>query len=290
MMWGVPHDPFPQPPPDFEFSDDRRRYADARAVVFHLPAWKWRRWLGMPQKLPGQLGVAWTIESDVNHPYQHDPKFMRRFDLTMTYHHDSHVPLMYFEYYSDARNLAQALRRAPLPKQSEPLAVAFISSRFNASGRLDYLRELMRHLPIDSYGKFMRNQRIANDTWRPSKLETIARYKFTLAFENARDHDYVTEKFYDPLVAGSVPVYLGAPNVEQFAPGEHCFINVTDFPNPRTLAAYLQDLAHDEAAYHAYFAWKQKEFRASFNARIERSERHPFVRLGHVIASLDAAQ
>ena len=43
------------------------------------------------------------------------------------------------------------------------------------------------------------------------KLPLFARYKFALALENSLAHDYVTEKFYQPLLAGAVPIYLGVP-------------------------------------------------------------------------------
>lgn len=43
--------------------------------------------------------------------------------------------------------------------------------------------------------------------------------KFTLAFENSRARDYVTEKFFWPIDAGSIPIAYGAPNVALFAPG-----------------------------------------------------------------------
>ena len=69
-----------------------------------------------------------------------------------------------------------------------------------------------------------------------------ARYKFTLAFENTVTPDYVTEKLYEPLIAGSVPVYRGAPNVADFAPAPRCFIDAADFAGPAELAAYLDHL------------------------------------------------
>jgi hypothetical protein len=37
------------------------------------------------------------------------------------------------------------------------------------------------------------------------KIETVARYKFYLAWENSNTPDYVTEKVYHALEAGSVP-------------------------------------------------------------------------------------
>jgi len=39
------------------------------------------------------------------------------------------------------------------------------------------------------------------------------RYKFCIAIENSLAMDYVTEKVYDALAAGCVPIYYGAPNI-----------------------------------------------------------------------------
>lgn len=45
-------------------------------------------------------------------------------------------------------------------------------------------------------------------------LRLTAKYKFTLAFENAVGDDYITEKLWRPLTVGSIPVYLGSPSVQ----------------------------------------------------------------------------
>lgn len=45
-------------------------------------------------------------------------------------------------------------------------------------------------------------------------LHFVARYKFTLAFENAVCEDYITEKLWRPLTVGSVPIYWGSPSVQ----------------------------------------------------------------------------
>lgn len=266
-------------PDGFEITTDRRRYREARAVVFHIPAWWWQPRFLFPKKLSHQLWIAWSMECEENYPRLKDENFMRAFDGTMMYRLDSDVPIPYFPYYSGVDELRAALLSPPREKTASAPAVSFISSRINRSGRREYARELMRYLQTDSYGNFLNNARVENDRGRPSKLETIARYKFTLAFENARARDYVTEKFFDPLVAGSLPIYLGAPNVETFAPGDHCYINVANFENPRALAEYLHFLARDEDAYNAYFAWKEKPLRPTFVAMLERFRIHLQVRL-----------
>src|SRR5262245_8090347 len=111
------------------------------------------------------------------------------------------------------------------------------------------------------------------------KLKTFETYKFTLAFENAIGQDYVTEKFFDPLIAGSVPVYLGAPNVEDFAPGDNCFINASDWRSPEALARYLIEVASDEHRYQSFFEWKARPFRPQFCRLVELAQEHFLVRL-----------
>jgi len=57
-----------------------------------------------------------------------------------------------------------------------------------------------------------------------SKLETMAQYQFAFCIENYCYPHYITEKIFDALFVGSVPVYLGAPNVTDYIPAS-CFID-----------------------------------------------------------------
>jgi len=137
----------------------------------------------------------------------------------------------------------------------------------------------MRYLRVDSFGACLKNRRLAWDAGRATKLAMIAQYKFTLAFENSITWDYVTEKFFDPLIAGSVPVYLGAPNVAEFAPGEHGYLDVADFAGPRQLADCLLSLDRDSARYATYLRWKEQPLRPGFLAMVERERQRPICRL-----------
>lgn len=51
-----------------------------------------------------------------------------------------------------------------------------------------------------------------------SKLEVLSRYRFSLCFENTPVTGYLTEKIFDCLYAGTVPVYLGAPDIAKLVP------------------------------------------------------------------------
>ena len=45
------------------------------------------------------------------------------------------------------------------------------------------------------------------------KIDMMAVHKFSLVFENSLTDDGVTEKWFGALVAGSVPIYMGARNI-----------------------------------------------------------------------------
>jgi len=239
------------------FTTDRRRLSEADVVLFHLPTMQGQEF---PKRYPDQRWAMLSMESSVNYPALADREFMRQFDITMGYWRDATVWTPYFN-----SGTVKLLRSPPAEKtEAAPLAY-FQSSHLDASGRVGYVRALMKHIRVDSYGKILNTRRLPEpDRGIKSKLQTIARYKFTLAFENSIAADYVTEKFFQPLIAGSVPVYLGAPNIAEFAPGKDCFINVADFDGPADLANHLQRLAADEREYGKLLAWKSEPLRPKF--------------------------
>ncbi|WP_160713063.1 glycosyltransferase family 10 domain-containing protein [Chitinophaga solisilvae] len=268
-----------QIPPDIRIEKDISLAPVADVIVFHMPTLERAPLL---TKQPGQLWVFWTLECDLNYPYLYTPEIQALFDVHMTYrlNADITVPYILPAYRED-------LRRMSGPKDG--FVNAFISSGINGSKRNEYLQELMQLLDVHSYGKVFNNRKITGDNGRQTKLDIIARYKFTLAFENAVATDYITEKFYDPLIAGSVPVYLGAPNIRELAPGNHCFINVADFNTASALAAYLLELDRNEDEYGRFFDWKEQAFAPDFSALLDMQEIPTFIRLFDLIRKMKEA-
>jgi hypothetical protein len=274
-MWDLPLDCPPEGlPPPYVLTTDRGCADDAVAIVFHLPTLSPGLIERQLTKKKHQLWVAWCLECDAHLPRMSDPAFIGRFDITMTYRLDSDVVVTYLE-----PDLPQLLRQPPADKEDGKLLNAFISSGWNQSERIEFLLQLMPYIDVHSYGRVFRNRHVANDHGRATKLEILKAYKFTLAFENAIGKDYVTEKFFDPLIAGSVPVYLGAPNVGDFAPGDHCFINAADWRSPEALARYLKEVASDDQLYARFFEWKARPFRPQFSRLAELTREHSLVRL-----------
>lgn len=209
------------------------------------------------------------------------PDDMSRLDLHMNFQRSADIWCPYLPKPEEWKSALATL----VGRKSEPRpAVLLQSASNNMSGRNAFTRELMRYLDVDSYGKFLNNRALPlPDRGFPTKLEIIRRYRFCLAFENTCEPDYVTEKFYYPLLAGTIPVYRGAPNVEDFAPGEHCYINANKFDTPRSLANHLRELANDEAAYDSYFDWRSRPFRKTFQDLVDANSVEPFCRLVSIV-------
>ena len=259
-----------------EITTNRNRFAEAAAVVFHLPTLGNISFL---KKQPGQLWVAASMECEIHFPRWHNQRFIERFDLKMNYHQDADIFIPYVH-----PQYETSLRVVHSPKIKKQLITFFASNYDERSGRTKYVAELMKYLDVHCYGRCLRNRQLPTmmDNYQ-GKLNTISNYKFDLALENAIAKDYVTEKFFDPLNVGCVPVYLGAPNIDDFAPGENCFINVSDFQSPRYLAEYLLWLNNSDEEYQKFFTWKQQPFRESFSGILEQVNVPALIQLERVL-------
>lgn len=83
-----------------------------------------------------------------------------------------------------------------------------------------------------------------------NKKRVLESYRFAICFENARDiPGYVTEKVFDCLMAGCVPIYWGAPDITDRIPQE-CFIDFRKFANYSELLAYLK--SYDERMFRTF--------------------------------------
>lgn len=275
-MFGVPLEYSPQElPARCRITTDRSFFHRADAVIFHIPD-LWRILTGNEEieKQEGQLWVAWSLECEENYPWTLNCEFCDLFDLWMGYHEKDDILYSYCEYhYLDKL-------KEPLPQLPRKNKICmFISSNFNLSHRQQYLYELAGHIAIDSYGSFLRNQTLPSDQGTESLLDTIREYKFTIAFENATAPDYVTEKFFNPFIAGSVPIYFGAPNIRDFMPGENCFVDVRSYANPLELAQFINRCYDDESLYSQFFEWKKDPLRQEFIERMGRERVNPIIRL-----------
>ena len=115
--------------------------------------------------------------------------------------------------------------------------------------REKYVAELKRYIHVDICGKCV-------GKYIKDKNDGFRSHKFYLAFENSICPDYITEKTWDALSGGIVPIVLGGADYKTFLP-HHSYIDVKDFSSPKALATYLNKVDRNDTLYNEYFAWKR---------------------------------
>ncbi|MBP0008787.1 MULTISPECIES: glycosyltransferase family 10 domain-containing protein [unclassified Roseofilum] len=103
---------------------------------------------------------------------------------------------------------------------------------------------------LDIYGKGWPNGISVGQSrgkfWRSRKIEILKKYSFNLCFENTNWPYYCTEKIWDSIQGGCLPIYYGDGNkiYEDFP--ENSFLDYFKFRNPDLLFDYIQDIREAE--------------------------------------------
>lgn len=142
--------------------------------------------------------------------------------------------------------------------------------------RIDRLRtQLFGYRPFPSYRGEVRD-----------KGEILRRSRFSYCYENSRDlSNYITEKIFDSLVHGCVPVYWGADNVLEYIPAD-CFIDRRNFKDTAEVHRFLLSVTHEQ--YTAYQSQIMR-FLSGDVAKEFRSERFVSTVVNHVVQDLQGA-
>jgi alpha(1,3/1,4) fucosyltransferase len=130
------------------------------------------------------------------------------------------------------------------------------------SKRIEAMTELARLDAVDLYGRgwsqlwsaqtiswpYLRNFMTLKSIYRGpcrSKMEVLGSYNFSLCLENMPMQGYITEKIFDCFYAGTIPMYLGAPDIERLVPPES-YIDIRNFDGWRDLWKHASHLSEKQ--------------------------------------------
>lgn len=130
------------------------------------------------------------------------------------------------------------------------------------SERIKVMVELLKFGAVDLYGKGWDKWWSRNAMWLPywlnrraitsiykgscnSKFEILQNYEFCLCYENMAMDGYITEKLFDCLYAGTIPIYKGAPNIKNIIPAG-VFIDGRDFSTTQEMWNYVSSMTSDQ--------------------------------------------
>ena len=231
-----------------EVTANRSRAKDAHAFVVHARD---------PRPLPPSKNVPWiltSLENPVYTPVLTKAEYMSQFHLLRSYRLDSDFPTPLFK----KPNLDPPI---PFSNKTGGIMAAFSNCE---RVRTEYLRQLIKYVPVDSYGGCLHNKdglaRRYKSDFKGLKSKLHRTYKFSITFFN-QDCDYfVDDQILHALNAGSVPVVMSTDKIHEFLPGNlnKSIVNVRDFKSPQELAERLKFLMNNETEYNKYLEWKTK--------------------------------
>jgi hypothetical protein len=130
------------------------------------------------------------------------------------------------------------------------------------SKRIEAMADLACVNAVDLYGRGWDKWWSRNAMWLPywrnksalksiykgscvSKYEVMSKYNFALCFENMAMKGYVTEKIFDCLYSGTVPIYLGAKDIKSLIP-ENCYIDYRNYSSALHMWEHIQSFSTHE--------------------------------------------
>lgn len=100
---------------------------------------------------------------------------------------------------------------------------------------------------VDSLGTYYNNcGKVVN---AKEKIGTIKDYKFTIAYESTDQQGFITEKIMDAFLAGSIPIYKGASDVDCIF-NQNAFINANNLDDYKLLEIVRKIDENDELFFH----------------------------------------
>lgn len=119
-----------------------------------------------------------------------------------------------------------------------------VSNCFANDIRLKIYDALSKYKKVNSGGRFR------NNVGGPvsDKFEFQRKHKFSIAFENGVYDGYATEKIVDAFAAGTIPIYMGDPNIHLDF-NEEAFINGHRFSSLEDIVRKVKELDNNDEMY-----------------------------------------
>lgn len=173
-------------------------------------------------------------------------------DFALTFDYDlpisKHFRVPFYRWNGDLEKLCTPYDATAIHKENRKFCCMVVT---NANGvvRNEFFNKLTLYKKVDSGGKYLNNigKNVSN------KMDFLRNYKFTMAFENASYPGYTTEKIVQPMLAGSIPIYWGNPEITRDF-SDKSFINVHTYKNLEKVVDRIIEIDNDDNLYQSYLS------------------------------------
>ncbi|KAG0356311.1 4-alpha-L-fucosyltransferase [Podila minutissima] len=254
---------------DYIMTTNYTDFEQADIVYFTYPYWDnidkppYIDLANMPPRISHQKWVLWWYgESIANYPHVGLPQYQNLFDLSIgspAVIMDITLPLYGFTNEAILK-LANIPPSFPLDKKPDNYAAMLVHNCWAKNNRKDLMQALIDKAGAHSYGECLNNKEVpkglGNDEgdqgiWMLKKLKILSGYPFVFAAENSNCVGYVTEKIYNALEVGAIPIYMGASDIADFVP-EGSYVDVSKFKSFDEVVEYIKTVDRSQ-----FYKWKE---------------------------------
>jgi hypothetical protein len=253
------------------------------------------------------FNIMLNFESSIKYKMLLDPFFYAKYDIDVYGSHTGWpVPKhllangsLSFVELSDLDRPASPFRKhGPAFAERSDHVALFVSHCVGTRMRSKILAEIAKHITIYSFGSctppLAKKAKVADVYPMCANLSTVGKMaekecvlsysKFSLSIENVQEHNYVTEKLYQALAMGAIPIYWGAPNAQDLIPHANSALIFTDLKDIQPLMARVKNISASEEVWNNHTRWKDGRFSDGFLGLIRHQRGSMFCRLCEHIA------
>jgi hypothetical protein len=127
-------------------------------------------------------------------------------------------------------------------------------------------------------------------TYAHDAVEIFSKYDLIIAMENSYFSDYISEKLVNVLLAKKIPIYIGAPNIQQYF-HSNSFFTCSSAINrriidgfPRWVENCVSEILHQLYDYYDHLdddSSYQMKKKLQWRGKNEREKFHNFLKLFH---------
>jgi hypothetical protein len=221
------------------------------------------------------ITIFWTGENI--RPNMKKCNYAFGFDYEEKIKNQNYMRLPLYAYFGAGDNLTAKKNPPKIIKEKTKFCNYTYSK--DAKERTEFFKELLKYKNIDAPGKSMNNappivpkdlffpikglqsierligkyplsQMISRhfSNWRKDIINYQKQFKFTIAFENSSYPGYTTEKIYHPMLANSIPIYWGNPEIGRDF-NTKSFVNWHNYNDNKKVIDKIIDLDSNEKRY-----------------------------------------
>jgi len=201
------------------------------------------------------------------------------FDYEKKVKNQNYLRLPLYTYFEAGKNLVKGKNYNPQKILKEKTKFCNYIYSKDAKERVEFFKELSKYKKINAPGRSMNNSPPITPTnlsfllkplqlveglsgkytlssmisrhfsnWREDVMNYQRQFKFTIAFENASYPGYTTEKIYHPMLANSIPIYFGNPEIKKEF-NTKSFVNWHDYNDNKKVIDVIIDLDTNDKKY-----------------------------------------